>query len=181
MAEGHRKRKKKQTSRPQVSCLQPIRKKWGGRQGRWEDRQEPLTWLFRAESTHIVQHWKLPENSPELSTAVAHSSSYVRLFVTPWPAAHQASLSFTISRSVLKLVPLSQWSHPTISSSLTLFSSCLQSFPASGSFPMSQFFLSGGQSIEASALASVLPMNIQEWFPLGLTGWISLLIHLLFI
>ena len=54
------------------------------------------------------------------------------------------------------------------------FSSCLQSFPASGSFPMSQFFISGGQSIGASASASFLPMNIQDWFPLGLTGWISL-------
>ena len=71
--------------------------------------------------------------------------------------------------------PLSQWCHPTISSSVIPFSSCLQSFPASGSFPMSQFFASGGQSIGASASASVLPMNIQDWFPLGLTGLISLL------
>ena len=70
--------------------------------------------------------------------------------------------------------PLSQWCHPTISSSVVPFSSRLQSFPASGSFPMSQLFTSGGQSIGASALASVLPMNIQDWFPLGLTGWISL-------
>ena len=66
--------------------------------------------------------------------------------------------------------PLSQWCHPTISSSIVPFSSCLQSFPGSGSFPMSQFFSSGGQSIGASVLASVLPMNIQDWFPLGLTG-----------
>ena len=64
--------------------------------------------------------------------------------------------------------------HPTISSSVVPFSSCLQSFPASGSFQMSQFFASGGQSIGASASAPVLPMNIQGWFPLGLTGWISL-------
>ena len=70
--------------------------------------------------------------------------------------------------------PLSWWCHPTISSSVIPFSSCLQSFPASGSFPMSQFFTSGGQNIGASALVSVLPMNIQDWFPLGLTGWISL-------
>ena len=68
--------------------------------------------------------------------------------------------------------PLSQWCHPTISSSVVPFSSCLQSFPASGSFPVSQFFTSGGQSIGASA--SVFAMNIQDWFPLGLTGWISL-------
>ena len=67
--------------------------------------------------------------------------------------------------------PLSWWCHPTISSSVSPFSSCLQSFPASGSFPMIQLFVSGSQSIEASA--SVLPMNIQDWFPLGFTGWIS--------
>ena len=70
--------------------------------------------------------------------------------------------------------PLSQRCHPTISSSVVPFSSYLQSFPASGSFPMSQFFASGGQNIGASASASVPPMNIQDWFPLGLTGWISL-------
>ena len=70
--------------------------------------------------------------------------------------------------------PESQWCHPTIWSSVIPFSSCLQSFPASGSFPMSQFFASGGQNIRVSASASVLSMNIQEWFPLGWTGLISL-------
>ena len=70
--------------------------------------------------------------------------------------------------------PLSWWHHPTISSSVTPFSSCPQSFPASGFFPMSPFFVSGGQSIGASAARSVLPMNIQHWFPLGLTGLLSL-------
>ena len=75
--------------------------------------------------------------------------------------------------------PLSQWCNPTISSSVIPFSFCLQSppafeDPAPGSFQMSQFFASGGQSIGASASASVLPMNIQDWFPLGWTGWISL-------
>ena len=70
--------------------------------------------------------------------------------------------------------PLSQWCHPAISSSVIPFSSCLQSFPASGSFLESQFFSSGGESIGVSASASVLPMNIQGWFPLGWTGWISL-------
>ena len=69
--------------------------------------------------------------------------------------------------------PLSQWCYLTISSSVVPFSSCFQSSPASGSFPMSLFFASGGQSIEALASASVLPMNIQDWFPLGWTGWIS--------
>ena len=71
--------------------------------------------------------------------------------------------------------PLSQWCHPIISSSAIPFSSCLQSFPASGSFPVNQFFELGGQSIGASASASVLPINIQDWFPLSLTGLISLL------
>ena len=70
--------------------------------------------------------------------------------------------------------PLRQWFHPTISSSFVPFSSCLQSFPASGSFPMSQLFAPGDQSIGASAWASVLPVNIQGWFPLELTGLISL-------
>ena len=70
--------------------------------------------------------------------------------------------------------PFSQWCHPTISSSVVPFSFRLQSFPASGSFPMSQFFASGSQNIGVSASASVLPMNIQDWFPLWWTGWISL-------
>ena len=70
--------------------------------------------------------------------------------------------------------PLSRWCHPTISSSVVHFSSCPQSFPASGSFQMSQLFASGGQSIGVSASTSVLPMNTQDWSPLGWTGWISL-------
>ena len=69
--------------------------------------------------------------------------------------------------------PSHQWYHPTISSSVVPFSSHFQSFPVSGSFPTRQFFASGGQSIGVSAIASVLPMNIQGWFPLGWTGWIS--------
>ena len=99
---------------------------------------------------------------------------HVWLFQTLWTAARQASLSFTISLSLLKLMSLSRRCHPTISSSAAPFS-CLQSFPASGSFPMSQFLASGGQSIGASASVSVLPMNIQDWLPLGLTGLISML------
>ena len=70
--------------------------------------------------------------------------------------------------------PWSQWCHPAISSSVAPFSSCPQSLPASGSFPMSQLFTWGGQSIGVSALASFLPMNTQDWSPLGWTGWISL-------
>ena len=71
--------------------------------------------------------------------------------------------------------PLRQWCHPTISSSVVLFSPCFPSFPASGSFLMSRLFASGGRNIGASALASLLLMNVQDCFPLGLTGWISLL------
>ena len=70
--------------------------------------------------------------------------------------------------------PLSRWCHPAISSSVIPFSSCPQSLPASGSFPMSQLFISDGQSIRVSASTSVLPMNTQDWSPLGWTGWISL-------
>ena len=70
--------------------------------------------------------------------------------------------------------PLSQWCHPTISSSVVPFSFCSQSFPAPGSFQMSQLFTSGGQSIVVSASTSVLPMNIQDWSPLGWVSWISL-------
>ena len=89
------------------------------------------------------------------------------------PAAHQASLSISNSWACSNSCPLSQWCHPTILSSVIPFSH-LQCFPASGSFPMSQFSASGGQSIGASVSASVLPMNIQDWFPLGLTGLIFL-------
>ena len=101
------------------------------------------------------------------------------LFATPWTAARQASLSITNSWSLLKLTSIELVSHATISSSVVPFSSCLQSFPASESFPMSQLFTSGDQSIGVSASASVLPVNIQGWFPLGLTGLISLLVQYL--
>ena len=77
-------------------------------------------------------------------------------------------------RACLNSRPSRWWRHPTISSSVIPFSSCLQSFPASGSFPINQFFTLGGQSIRVSASASVLPVNIQDWFPLGLTGFISM-------
>ena len=99
--------------------------------------------------------------------------SHVWLFVTPWTTACQASLSFTISRVCSNSYPLSQWCHPTISTS-AIFFSCLQSFLVSRSFPVGQFFASGGWSIGASASASVPPMDIQGWFPFGLTGLISL-------
>ena len=100
--------------------------------------------------------------------------SRVRLSVVPWPVAYWAPLSSTVSLSLLKFMSIDQWCRPTISSSVASFSSCPQSFPESGSFPMSRLFASGDQSIGASASASVLPMNIQGWFPLELTGLISI-------
>ena len=109
-----------------------------------------------------------PLNSVQFSRSVVSDSA------TPWTAARQASLSITNTQSLLKLMSI-EWVMP----SNHLILSCLlllppSIFPASGSFQMSQFFTSGGQSIGVSASSSVLPMNIQDWFPLGCTGWISL-------
>ena len=102
---------------------------------------------------------------------VVQSPIRVWLFMTPWIAPCQASLSLS-PRVCPSSWTLNWWCHPTIS--VTPFSSCPQSFPVSGPFPVSQLFISGSQSIGASASASVFPMNIQSWFPLGLTDWISL-------
>ena len=120
--------------------------------------------------------WRLQGSGPfkQKSISSVQFSQSTPLFVTSRTAAQQASLSITCPRVSSNSCPLSQWCHPTISSSVIPFSSCPQSFPASGSFPMSQFFASGCQSIGVSASASVLPMNIQGWFPLGWTSWISL-------
>ena len=101
------------------------------------------------------------------------SLSPVWLFAIPQTAAHQASLSSPIPGACLNSCPSSRWCHPAISSVIP-FSFRLQSFPTSGSCPMSQFFTSRDQSIGVSASASALPMNIQNWFPLGLPVWISL-------
>ena len=101
---------------------------------------------------------------------VIQSLSSVWLFVTPWIAACQASLSFTISLSFKLTSSELVKCQPIMLSSVIPFSSCHQSFPASGSFPMSWLFESGDQIIEASTSALVLPTNIQGWFPLGLTG-----------
>ena len=108
------------------------------------------------------------------SVSSVQSLSRVRLFVTPWTEACQASLFITNSRVYTNTCPLSQWWHLTIPSSVVPFFSCPQSFPTSGSFQMSQHFTSGGQNIGVSASTSVLPMNTQNWSPLGWTGWISL-------
>ena len=100
--------------------------------------------------------------------------SHAQLFVTPWTAAHQAFLSFTIPWSLLKLISIESVmpsNHLILCHTLLLLSSI---FPASGCFLRSQFFASGGQSIGVSVSASVLPMSIQNWFSLGWTGWSSL-------
>ena len=112
-----------------------------------------------------------------LHFVAVQSLSHVWLFVTPWTAALQAFLSFTIALSLLKLMSIDsvRWCHAIISFYVTPFTSCLQSFSASGSFPMSWLFISGSQSFGAATLASVLPMNIQDWFSLGLADLISLL------
>ena len=118
---------------------------------------------------HVHSGGKEGQSSVQFSRSVVsdslrpHDPQHARLpCPSPSPGVHPNSCL------------LSQWCHPTTSSSVVPFSSCPQSFPASGSFPMSQFFTSGGQSIGVSTSASVLPMNIQDWSPLGLTGWISL-------
>ena len=125
-----------------------------------------LTVIYKSHGNHK------PKISNQFSSV--QSLSRVRLFATPWTAACQASLSITNSRSHPNPCLSSRWCHPAISSSVVLFSSCPQSFPASGSFPMSQLFAWGGQSIGVTASTSVLPMNTQDWSPLGRTGWISL-------
>ena len=100
------------------------------------------------------------------------SLSRVWFFATLWAAAARSPCPSPTPRVYSNSCPLSQWCHPDISSAVVPFSSCLQSCPASGSFQMSQFFTSSGQSIGVSALASVLLMNIQDSFPIGWTGWI---------
>ena len=118
----------------------------------WERRRREGTNLLLLFSHSVVSDFLWP-----------HGLQHTRL-PCPSPSPGVCSNSW----------PLSQWCHPTISSIIIPFSFCLQSLPASGSFPMSQFLASGGQSIGVSASASVLPMNTQDWSPSGWTGWISL-------
>ena len=132
-------------------------------------RSSPI-WL------HIEENWENlgPWSYKKLSSV--QFSSVAQLCSTLWP--HELQHARPPCQSTPGVYPnscpLSRWCHPTISSSVIPFSSCSQSFPASGSFQMSQLFASGGQSIGVSASTSVLPMNSQDWSPLGWTGWISL-------
>ena len=110
----------------------------------------------------------------DLAVSVQFSHSVVSNSLWPHGPQHTRSPCPSLTPGVYSnSYPLSWWCHPTISSSVVPFSSCLQSFLASGSFPMSWLFASGGQSIGASASTFILPMNIQDWFPLGLTGFSS--------
>ena len=118
-------------------------------------------------TVHGVAKWAPTERTHSVLSVQFSSVSHVRVSATPWTAAHQASLSITNSQSLLKLMSIKSGCHPAISSSVIPFS-CLQSFPASGSFPVSQFFTPSGQSIGASASASVLPIYLispPEFFP----------------
>ena len=107
-------------------------------------------------------------------SSIQFSCSVVSNSATPWLQHARLPCPSPTPGVYSNSCPSSQWCHPTISSSIIRVSSCLQLFLALASFPKNQFFPSGGQSIGVSALASFLPMNIQDWFPLGLTGWISL-------
>ena len=126
-----------------------------------------MTFIFTLESSVI---W----SASLIQFSSVQSLSHVQLFVIPWTAERQASLSVTNSQSPPKPCPLSQWCHPTISFSVFPFSSHPQFFPLSGSFQMSQLFASGGQSVGVSPSKSVLPMNTQDWSSLEWTVWISL-------
>ena len=132
--------------------------------------------LLSNKNKHIIHKLRIIiiNRLEEEQFSSVQSLSHVQLFATPWIAAHQASLSITNSGVQSNSCPSSQGCHPAISSSVVPFSSCPQSPPASESFPMSQLFAWGGQSTGVSALASFLPKNTQDWFPLECTGWISL-------
>ena len=129
---------------------------------------------IKVHTNHILLNWWLPLTSYiKCIMFMAHCCcSVTQLFPTLCNSMDCSTPGFPVHHQLPELAqtrPLSRWCHPVISSSIVPFSSCLQSCPASGSFPRSQFFASGGQSIGASA--SVFPMNIQDWFPLGLTVW----------
>ena len=158
----------------------------------WTTREVPVELMFYRGAEE--GNWRRQEEADRLIRAWGKGRS--GMHKPPWSFAHgKDCASIQFSRSVMSnslqlhelqhtripcpsptpgacsnTCPSSRWCHPAISTSVITFSSCLQSLPASGSLPMSQFFTSGGQSIGASASASVLPMNIQDWFPSGLTG-----------
>ena len=126
-------------------------------------------WIFNVAKNHVLL-W-----NPLISASVQFSRSVVSNSLRPYGLQHTRPPCPSPTPGIYSNSrPLCRWCHTTISSSVVPFSSHLQSFPASGSFQMSQFFESGGHSIGVSASALVLPKNIQDWFSLGWTGWISL-------
>ena len=126
-----------------------------------ESRADLLRW---SQKFGRIRRWHLLFSSSVMSDSLQLQGLQHARLSCPSPCPRTCSNS----------CPLSWWCHPTISSSVIPFSSCVQSFPASGSFQISQLFASSGQSIGVSASKSVLPMNTQDWSPLGWTGWISL-------
>ena len=140
------------------------------------EKKKPSCTVSRSIDTVTMENTMEIPHKTKNKTIISsvQSLSLVWLFVTSWTVAHQASCPSPTPGDCSNSCALSQWCHPTISSSAVPFSSSLQSFPGSGSLPRNLWFSSGGQSTRVSASASVLSMNIKGWFPLGLTGWISL-------
>ena len=152
-------------------CCSP----WGQKES---DTTEQLNWT---EALFILVNTKQPSklhrktNIIQNHSSVQFSHSVMPDYLRPHGLQHaRPPCPSLIPGACSNSCPSSRWCHPTISSSVIPFSSCFQSFPASGSFQTSQLFISGGQSTGVSASTSVLPMNIQDWFPLGWNGWISL-------
>ena len=146
------------------------------------EQLSPCTTTTEAHTPRALQqgkppHWEAPSAITRESLHSQCSVQFSRSVVSDslWPQGLQCTrppYQSPTPRVYSNSCPLSRWCHPTISSSVISFSSSLQSFPSSGSFQMSQLFASGGRSIGVSALVSVLPMNTQDWSPLGWTGWI---------
>ena len=141
----------------------------------WWKESLPRRNISRVQRTQILQPCEWLGQTLPGPSSVQFSHSVVSNSLQPHGLQHaRPPCPSPTPGAYSNLGPLNPWCHPTISSSVVPFSSCLQSFPASGSFQMSLFLTSGGQSVGVSAPASVLPMNIQDWFPLGWTGWIVL-------
>ena len=135
-------------------------------------QEDPLEEEMAAHSSILSLEIPWTEEPGGLYPSSVQSLSSIWLFANPWTAAPGFPVHYQLLEFSQTSCSLSNWCHPTISFSVVTFSSCLHSFPASSSFPVNQFYIFGGQII--GALASVLPMNIQDWFPLGLTSLISL-------
>ena len=149
--------------------------KGGGRPSASLDDTQAGSWTTSDRTSSVLKEAPSPDFFFVQFSSVQSSHSVMSNFLQPHDPQHpRPPCPSTTPWVHPNPCPLSWWCHPTISSSVVPFSSCPQSFPASGSFPMSQLSISGGQSIGVSASTSVLPMNTQDWSPLGWTGWISL-------